>query len=453
MKKLIYSLLAVVVGLGMCSCAPVDNPTTTQTQDTTTTQTNTNTVVETLTEKYGQYLKADVKYDSSPDVSDTTLEALVNGNNEFAFDLYKQLASTLNGNLFYSPYSISLALAMTYAGANGQTEEQMAEVLHFLLEDEELHAAFNKLAIELNSRSTVREGSDLQGVQLNIANSTWGQEGYEFIPAFLNVLAENYDAGMRTLDYEKDPEGCRQIINNWVSEKTNGKIKDLIPTGGITPLTRLVLTNAIYFKAVWMFPFEEEDTFDDAFYLLDGSTVTVPMMHQTAILNYKDGRNYRAVQLPYDTGTMSMVVIVPDEGDFEKFESSMTTELISNIIDSLSDRKVNLAMPKFKFESEFSVKNALQTMGMTDAFSGAADFSGMTEVESLFIDDVLHKTYVSVDEKGTEAAAATAVMMAGSAPNPYSPVDFTIDRPFIFLIVDNITDSVIFIGRVMNPPA
>jgi serpin B len=344
-----------------------------------------------------------------------------------------------------------LALAMTYAGANGQTAEQMADVLHFLLEDEELHAAFNKLAIELNEHCAVREGSDRQGIQLNIANSTWGQEDYEFLAAFLNVLAENYDAGMRLLDYAEDPEACRQIINDWVSEKTNGKIKDLIHAGGITTLTRLVLTNAIYFKAAWLYPFEEENTGDGTFFLADGSEVSVPMMQLSATLNYKDGRNYRAVQLPYDTNNMSMVVIVPDEGDFESFESSLTAESISDIIGSLKQQKLNLSMPKFEFEYKAGLKEILQTMGMTDAFSGNADFSGMTGEEALAIDDVLHKAFIAVDEKGTEAAAATAVMMAGSAPDPSSPLDFTIDRPFIVLITDNITGSIIFIGRVMNP--
>ena len=451
MKKIFFSLLAAVLVLSMFSCSSDETQSTIGTQDTTKTQTN--TLVETLTEKYGQYLKAEVNYDPSPDVSDSELQNLVEGNNEFAFDLYKQLIAKTGGNLFYSPYSISLALAMTYAGANGQTKEQMADVLRFLLEDEELHAAFNKLAIELNSRSTVSEGSDMQGIQLNIANSTWGQENYEFMPAFLNVLAENYDAGMRLLDYAEDPEACRQIINDWVSEKTNGKIEDLIPEGGITPMTRLVLTNAIYFKAAWLYPFEEEGTQDDTFYLANGSEVSVPMMKLAATLNYKDGKNYRAVQLPYDTNNMSMVVIVPDEGDFDSFESSLTANSVSDIIDSLNQQKLNLSMPKYEFEYDAALKEILQNMGMTEAFSGNADFSGMTGEETLFIDNVLHKAFISVDEKGTEAAAATAVMMAGSAPDPGSPLNFTIDHPFIILIMDNITDSVIFIGRVMNPAA
>jgi serpin B len=450
MKKLVYSLLAVAVVLSMCSCAPADNSATTKAQDTTSTHTSTNSVINTLTEQYGQYLKADTNYNSSPDVDDATLQTLVEGNNEFAFDLYKQLIAGEDGNLFYSPYSISLALAMTYAGASGQTAEQMAEVLHFMLTDNELHAAFNKLAIELNKRNTARPNYGIQGVQLNIANAIWGQQDYEFMQAFLNVLAENYDAGMRTLDYQSDPEGCRQIINDWVSEQTNGKIKDLIPEGGITPLTRLVLTNAIYFKATWLYPFEEENT-DGNFYLADGRTVSVPMIHQTAMFNYKDGRNYRAVELTYDNNTMSMVIIVPDKGSFEDFETALTAESMISIVSSLDDQKLNLSMPKFKFEYQTGLKDILQAMGMTDAFNEAADFSKMTMIEALFIADVLHKAYVSVDEKGTEAAAATAVMMAGSAPPKDEPIDFTIDRPFIFLIMDNVTDSILFIGRVMNP--
>lgn len=449
MKKLVFSLLAIILIVSTLSCGPVNDPATTQTQGTTT-QTDTNSTTHTLTEQYGQYLKADAGYNSSPDASDEILQTLIDGNNRFAVDLYHQFSGKNNGNLFYSPYSISLALAMTYAGANGQTKEQMAEVLHFMLEDSELHSAFNRMAIELNNRNSAREPCGVQGVQLHIANSIWGQQGYDFMQAFLDVLAENYDAGMRLLDYQSDPEACRQTINDWVSQQTNGKIEDLIPAGGINYLTRLVLTNAIYFKANWLYPFEEEDTSNNTFYQLDGSSVSIPMMHQTASLYYKDGDNYRAVRLSYDTSTVSMVVIVPDEGSFEDVENSLTAESLLNIVQSLNRQKLNLTMPKFGFESQAGLKETLQDMGMTDAFSGAADFSKMTDVESLFIADVLHKAYVSVDENGTEAAAATAVMMAGSAPNEDNPIDFTIDRPFIFFVMD-ITGSILFAGRVMNP--
>jgi len=424
MKKFVFLLLSVVLVLSTVSCSQ--------------------------TQVYGAEAKSDKAYDNSPEVSDTTLKTLIDGNNEFAFDLYKQLSADKEGNFFYSPYSISLALAMTYAGANGQTEEQMADVLHFLLADEELHEAFNKLAIELNSRNEVPEDSNMQGFELNIVNATWGQKDFEFMQAFLDVLAENYDAGIRLLDYESDPEACRQTINEWVSEQTNGKIEDLIPEGAIDEVTRLVLTNAIYFKAAWLHQFNEEYTYDDTFYLPDGSTVTVPMMHQTDRFSYVNGDDYTAIELLYDIYDMSMVIIMPDEGTFDDFESSLTSELVDSIIENMSSGEVNLTMPKFEFESDFNLNEALQAMGMTDAFSDNADFSGITDKADLAISDVIHKAFVSVDEEGTEAAAATAVIMSGTAM-PIEIGDVNIDHSFIFLIRDIQTGTTLFIGRVINP--
>ncbi len=424
MKKFIFLLLSIVLVLSTVSCAQTQN--------------------------YGAEAKSDKPYDTSPAVSDSALAELINGNNEFAFDLYRQLAAAKEGNFFYSPYSISLALAMAYAGANGQTEEQMAETLKFLLEDEELHSAFNKLAIELNSRNEIPAGSEAQGFELNIVNATWGQRGFEFMQAFLDVLAENYDAGIRLLDYESDPEACRQVINDWVYEQTNGKIEDLIPEGAIDEMTRLVLTNAIYFNAAWLHQFDEDYTYDDVFYLPDGSTVTVPMMHQSDRFSYLDGDDYTAIEMLYDIYEMSMVIIMPDEGTFDEFENALTAAVVENIIGSMTSGKVNLTMPKFEFESDFSLNNALKAMGMTDAFSDIADFSGITDKTDLIISDVVHKAFVSVDEEGTEAAAATAVIFQETAM-PIEINEVNINHSFIFLIRDITTGSILFIGRVINP--
>lgn len=424
MKKVLFILISAVLLFSTFSCAQTQN--------------------------YGSEAKSDKPYDTSPNVSDSALAELVNGNNEFAFELYKQLSATKEGNFFYSPYSISLALAMAYAGANGQTEEQMADTLNFLLENEELHEAFNKLAIELNSRNNVAEGSEAQGFELNIVNATWGQRGFEFIQAFLDVLAENYDAGIRLLDYEADPEACRKVINDWVYEQTNGKIEDLIPEGAIDEMTRLVLTNAIYFNAAWLHQFDEDFTYDDVFYLPDGSTVTVPMMHQSERFNYKEGDDYTAIELLYDIYEMSMLIIMPDEGTFEDFENSLTPEVMDSILDSMTYGQVNFSMPKFEFESDFSLNNALKAMGMTDAFSDIADFSGITDKTDLIISDVIHKAFVSVDEEGTEAAAATAVIFQETSM-PIEITDVNIDHSFIFLIRDITTGSTLFIGRVINP--
>ena len=388
---------------------------------------------------------------TSPDVADSDLSDLVAGNSAFAFDLY-QAISEKEGNLFYSPYSISLALAMTYAGARGDTEQQMADTLHFILSQDRLHPAFNALDLELASRGEGAEGKDEKGFRLNIVNETWGQEDYKFMDQFLDVLAENYGAGMRLLDFINAPEESRITINDWVSDQTEGKIEDLIPSGVIDAMTRLVLTNAIYFNAAWLHPFNEEVTDDGTFLLLDGGEVTVPLMRQTESFGYADGEGYQAVELPYDGRELSMVILLPETGQFDAFEDSLDADFVDTITTALAYRQVALTMPKFEFESDFSLVDTLSMMGMPVAFSGAADFSGMTGNRDLFIGEVLHKAFVSVDEAGTEAAAATAVVMELTAM-PEEPVEVTVDRPFIFLIRDIETGAILFVGRVMNPSA
>ena len=393
--------------------------------------------------------QSDKPRDTSPDVAVSDLSELAKDNSDFAFNLYRRLSDE-DGNLFYSPYSISLALAMTYAGARGETEQQMADTMRFLLPPDRLHPAFNALDQELASRGEGAEGKDDKGFRMNIVNALWGQKDYAFLEEFLDLLAENYGAGLRLLDFVNAPEDSRVTINDWVSEQTEGKIEDLIPQGVIDAMTRLVLTNAIYFNAAWQNPFTESLTHDGTFHLLDGGEVTVPLMRQAERFGYVDGDGYVAVEMPYDGGEMSMVVLLPDTGRFEAFEDTLDADGVAAIIDGLTYRQVDLTMPKFEFESEMSLVKALAAMGMPVAFSGSADFSGMTGNRDLFIGDVLHKAFVSVDEAGTEAAAATAVVMELSAA-PEQPVEVTVDRPFIFLIRDIDTDSILFVGRVVNP--
>jgi serpin B len=397
----------------------------------------------------GEIVQSEKPRVTSPEVTETDLKPLVEGNSAFAFNLYQALREE-DGNLFYSPYSISLALAMTYAGARGETEQQMADTLHFTLPQNRLHPAFNSLDIELGKRGEGAEGKDDEGFRLHIVNAIWGQKGYHFLPTFLDVLAENYGAGLRILDFASAPEESRRTINNWVSDQTEGRIEDLIPQGMIDILTRLVLTNAIYFNAAWQYPFNEAVTSDSQFYPLDGGEVTVPMMRQTESLGYTEDDNYQAVELPYDGGALSMVILLPRAGQFEAFEESLNAEQVSAIVNALDQRQVALAMPKFEFESAFKLKEALMAMGMPVAFTEGADFSGMTGGRDLFISAVVHKAFVSVDEAGTEAAAATAVIMKLTAL-PGAPVEFTANRPFIFLIRDIETGSIRFVGRVLNP--
>ena len=398
-----------------------------------------------------ELVMSDKPRETAPNVSEADLALLIQGNSAFAFELYQALRGE-DSNLFYSPHSISVALAMTYAGARNQTTEQMAATLQFLLEHDRLHPAFNWLDAELAKRGEGAEGKDGEGFRLNIVNAIWGQKDYEFLSDFLDTLAQNYGAGLRILDFINETEKSRLTINEWVSDQTEGRIKDLIPQGVIDALTRLVLTNAIYFNAAWDYPFDEDMTADDLFYLLDDGQVTVPMMKQTESFGYTEGDGYQAVELQYDGNELSMVIFLPEVGKFEAFEEVLQAQQVSNIISGLQPTLVALTMPKFEFDSEFSLKNTLSEMGMPIAFSGAADFSGMTGTLDLRISEVLHKAFISVDEAGTEAAAATAVIV-GESGMPGQPVEVTIDHPFIFLIRDIETGAVLFVGRVMNPAA
>ncbi len=384
------------------------------------------------------------------DVPASDLSELVEGNSTFNFAFYQAIREE-NGNLFYSPYSISMALGMTYAGARSETAQQMAETLHFTLPQDRLHPAFNALDLELASRGEGAEGQDGEGFRLNISNSIWGQRDYPFLPVFLDLLAENYGARLGLMDFINSPENSRIIINGWVSDMTEGRIEDLIPLGAITLLTRLVLTNTIYFNAAWNLPFDEELTQDGVFYLLDGGQVTVPMMTQTEHFRYTEGENYQAVELLYDGEELSMVILVPRSGQFEAFENSITLSQLNAVLDNLISSNIQLTMPKFRYESSsISLREILAQMGMPVAFDSSADFSGMDGTRNLFISDVLHKAFISVDEAGTEAAAATAVIIVGGA-SPVQPTEVTINRPFIFFIRDIETGSILFMGRIVNP--
>ena len=399
----------------------------------------------------GKIVQSEAQRVTAPDVTEAGVAELVVGSSAFAFDLYQQAVRGENGNLFYSPYSISMALAMTYAGARGETEQQMADTLHFTLPQDRLHPAFNALDLELASRAEGTEGQDEEGFRLNIVNSIWGQSDYSFLSEFLDVLAKNYGAALRLLDFENAPEESRQVINEWVSDQTEGRIEDLIPQGVINELTRLVLANAIYFNAAWSHPFEGEQTRDGTFHLLDGSQVTVPMMKQTELFGYSEGEGYQAIELPYVGEKLSMVILLPAAGLFGEFEKSLDAERVDAIVEDLAQKNVALTMPKFEFDSSFQLADTLAGMGMPHAFSPeAANFSGMDGTRHLFIQDVVHKSFISVDEAGTEAAAATGVVV-GITSAPSSPVEVTVDRPFVFLIRDLETKAILFVGRAVNP--
>jgi serpin B len=376
------------------------------------------------------------------------MEILSDGNNTFAFDLYHSLKEN-NDNFFYSPYSISSALAMTYAGARGETERQMANTLHFTLSQDSLHPAFHSLSQALASRGQEDKIQDKRGFILRNVNAIWGQQGYNFLPAFLKLLGEYYGAGLKTLNFAREPEESRVTINNWVSEQTEDRIKELIPPGSIDGMISLILTNAIYFKANWLFQFSDTFTVDGQFNLLDGGNVTVPMMRQTEYFANTKGSGYQAVELPYQGRQLSMLIILPDKGKFDSIEDSLDSIRLRKITGNLEVVNISLIMPKFAFTSDFKLKPTLSNMGMSDAFTGNADFSGITGEGNIWIGDIFHKAFVAVDENGTEAAAATAVLMPRAAPG--EPDKITLDRPFIFLIRDINTNTILFMGRVLNP--
>ncbi len=392
--------------------------------------------------------RSDAPREINPALSEGDLQVLVDGNTAFAADLYQQLREE-EGNLFFSPHSISVALAMTYAGARGETADQMAETLHFTLPQDDLHASFNALDLALQHD----EETDEETFTLNIANSLWAEETYDFRDEFLDLLARNYGAGLRLVDFTNQYEAARKAINTWVEQKTEDKIKDLIPEGGVTDLTRLVLANAIYFNAKWAHTFPEDRTQDGAFTTADGSEVTVPMMSwdKPQFVPYAQGDGYQAIELPYRGGDASMVILVPDAGTLAEFEAELTGERLQRIIDSMETRGVALTMPKFEYDATTSLADTLSAMGMPDAMDpNRADFSGMDGTRDLYITDVFHKAYVAVDEEGTEAAAATAVV-ASLESMPQIDVELTIDRPFIYLIRDTETGAVLFLGRVVDP--
>lgn len=392
---------------------------------------------------------ADVPREESPAATGEEVQELAEGNTAFAFDLYQRLRAQ-EGNLFYSPYSISAALAMTYAGARGDTAEEMAETLNFTLPQEDLHPAFNALDQNLTLTPEEEDADESERFTLNIANSLWGQEGYPFREEFLETLARNYGAGLRPTDFAGAPEESREAINNWVEDATEDKIQNLIPPGHITPDVRLVLANAIYFNAVWRYPFLENTTNEGEFRTASGEIVQVPMMSQSESFSYAEGDGWQALELPYRGRNAGMVILLPEEGSLEEFEAGLDVAQVQQILGAMSRTSVEVTIPKFEYEAFFDLSQTLQEMGMVKAFNDV-DFSGMVESGGLFISSVLHKAFVSVDEEGTEAAAATAVIMVEGAMMEDEDEVFTADHPFLFLIVDHDTDSVLFVGRVSNP--
>jgi serpin B len=374
------------------------------------------------------------------------MASLVAGNNEFALALYAEVRTGM-GNLFLSPYSISSALAMTYAGARGNTAAQMHDVLRFKLDDKHLHSTFDSLTEGLNRRG---ETGDFD---LSVANALWGQRDYKFLDSFVKLNGEHYGAGLRSLDFAGDAEGARQTINSWVEEQTQNKIRDLIKPGDLTPLTSLVLTNAIYFKGRWASRFDENLTAACDFRVTADSSVSVSMMNQTRDFGYMETAELQALEIPYTSPALTMLVLLPRGIDgLDSLEQTLTADSLTAWSDRVRARRVEVSLPKFSLTSEFDLAQTLAAMGMRDAFAERlADFSGMTGTKDLYIDLVLHKAFVDVREEGTEAAAATGISMKKIGIR--MPVIFRADHPFLFTIWDRATGSILFMGRLVDPEA
>lgn len=389
--------------------------------------------------------QSEVRRDTDPDVSPIMVGELVAGNNRFAFDLFHTVAQR-EGNIFFSPYSISTALAMTYAGTHGETAEQIANVLHYTLPQAQLHPAFNALNLHL------METDEEEGFKLVFANALWGQEEIVFRQEFLDLMAAHYGVGMRLVNFQSEAghRVASERINQWANDATAERISDLVNPGLFTGLTRLVLTNAITFDGLWEYPFD--DTKNANFTLLDGTTVNVPLMQRRVITAYAAGENWQAAELSYQGERVHMLILLPAEGHFEEFVRELDAARVAEIEAALVPTDLALYLPRFAYASDLMLAETLTNMGMPLVFSESeADFSGMVEIlPNLCLSHILHKAYLEVDKTGTKAAAATAIEVVVGEENSLPEV-MLVDRPFIFLIRDTGQGTILFLGRMVNP--
>ena len=379
--------------------------------------------------------------------------SVVDANNRFALDLYGRIADDPkagDGNIFFSPFSISSALAITYEGARGMTAEEIRSVFHFPENQTVMRSGFAGIISGINSKANA--------YTLRTANALWAEQTYPFLAGYISAAEQHYGAKTTNLDFINKPDESRVTINTWVEDQTEDRIKDLLQPGTIDPLTRLVITNAIYFKGKWVKQFDENKTTDADFQTGTGKTVRVRMMERTdenAVFGYTETDMLQALSMPYESGDgkdLSMLVLLPKNDDLSMVEESLNTSMLSLLHDSLKTRRVIVYFPKFVMETKYSLPGVLSAMGMPTAFTRAADFSGMDGTKDLYIDNVIHQAFVEVNEEGTEAAAATAGVM-----RPFSmPLEETVpliraDHPFIFLIQENETGNILFMGKVSDP--
>jgi len=385
------------------------------------------------------------------------IQEVVNANNQFAFDLYSELAKTEKDNIFYSPYSISAALAMTYEGAKGKTAEEIKEVFHFP-ETSVLRPNYAAIYNKINE--------DNKEYQLSTGNALWVQQDYLLLNDYSEAVERYYGGKASNVDFIKETEKSRQTINSFIEEQTNNKVKELIPAGQVDHLTRLVITNAIYFKGTWEWEFDKSDTRDKDFYITPENVVKTPMMHMDsdkATFNYADLEKLQILELPYKGDKISMLILLPKQGeayDYEKGEKitynynlediELSSEKLNEYKSEMQETKLSaIYLPKFKFDTKYFMVSTLSEMGMPTAFSMQADLSGIDGSQNLYIQNVIHQAFVQVDEKGTEAAAATSITIGFKSAMPSNV--FTADHPFIFIIQEKETGNILFMGRMTDP--
>ncbi len=366
-------------------------------------------------------------------------------NNQFAFDLIRQVPAEDN-NFVISPFSISTALAMTYAGARGETLEQMAEVMHFDPDQEQFHQAFGEYLTTL--KQLARDNIDL-----NVANSLWAQMDYHFLDSFFEIVETNYGSKTFQVDYRQNREQIRQDINDWVYDQTREKIRDLIAPNVLTEDTRLVLVNAIHFLGSWLKEFDKTLTREDNFYLRDRQTARADFMHRRDTLPYYEDDGMQVLEIPYTGMDFSMLLVLPAENNpLTTLETTMDAGWFDALNNKTERTRLDIYIPRFEAETKLDLEEVLISMGMPHPFSRDADFSGMTGDLELKIDKVIHQAMIEVGEEGTEAAAATAVVVIRkTAIDMDEPKVFRANRPFLFFVKDNVNQSILFAGRVINP--
>jgi len=373
-----------------------------------------------------------------------SISSLVDSINDFSFNFYKEIQSNEKGNIFFSPYSIFVAFSMAYEGARGNTAIEMQNVLNFLQNDSATLGSFGRIYNLLNQNQ--------ESYTISTANAFWANKDYSFLKSYLNLLINFYMAEANELDFSKNVEAAN-IINSWIEEKTHNKIKDMIEANMLSDLTKLVLTNAIYFKGLWAKPFNPENTYETEFNLNSGQKIDIDMMRSdrdSSNFNYTENNDLQILKLYYNANNLSMIIILPKENNISIAESFINSNNLTNLNNDFNETEVSVQIPKFKFENKYDLINTMVNMGIRDAFSpGIADFSGMDGTYNLFIGKALHQSFIEVNEEGTEAAAATSIMMELTAMPDLKY--FIADHPFIFLIQHEETGAILFMGRVVDP--